>query len=294
MDSDCRKALRELDNTIQGITRKEYLPADLVTLVQRVQALHIRSCAEAQVVLPPETDFAPPDLRAQGAPLLERSRFPLDRGQAEKLFHTLLGLLAEMPSPLPDAARFLESALVSGELSLQEALDAYLNDDQDFFSAWSERTADAPSVLRFLVQAASSPGIEAAAKVLAANVPDKVWKWGHCPVCGSLPFMADLKDKEGFRFLSCSFCRTRYRVKRIACPYCGEEDFDKLSFFTAKEEPGFRVDVCRSCKLYIKTTDFRQLDRKSSPLLDDLDSLVMDIMAADKGFVRPTPSGWGF
>ncbi|THB69239.1 MAG: formate dehydrogenase accessory protein FdhE [Desulfovibrio sp.] len=294
MNTIADASLQDLDAAIAAVSRKEYLPHGLVTLVAEVQALHINALAEAQVVLPPEGDFAQPDLRAQGAPLLGRANFPLDLDQAKKLFSELLTLMDKMAQPLPESSAVLTTALSTNVFSLDQAFDAYLANNLEYFEDLADYTPKAPSLFRFLIQASASPSIVAAAQALSQHISDKVWNWGHCPLCASLPFMADLKDKEGRRHLSCSFCHTQYRVKRISCPYCGEEDFEKLSFYTAKEEPGFRVDVCRSCRNYIKTTDFRQMDRKSSPLIDDLDSVVMDILAADKGYSRPTLSGWGF
>ncbi|WP_394699668.1 formate dehydrogenase accessory protein FdhE [uncultured Pseudodesulfovibrio sp.] len=116
----------------------------------------------------------------------------------------------------------------------------------------------------------------------------KVPEVGTCPICGSLPLISSLKEKEGFRHATCSFCRHEYRIKRIACPVCGEDDQKKLTFFTVDEEPGFRVDVCESCKTYIKTIDFRNLDRIAVPVLDDLDSLALDYVAAGQGYKRAT------
>ncbi len=122
----------------------------------------------------------------------------------------------------------------------------------------------------------------------------KVPAVGTCPICGSLPLISSLNEKEGFRHATCSFCRHDYRIKRIACPVCGEEEQKKLTFFTVDEEPGFRVDVCDTCKTYIKTIDFRELDRIAVPVLDDLDSLALDYVAAGQGYKRATMSAWGF
>jgi FdhE protein len=36
------------------------------------------------------------------------------------------------------------------------------------------------------------------------------------------------------------------------------------------------------------------MDRQSVPVLDDLESLALDILAREQGFVRPTQSAWGF
>ena len=39
---------------------------------------------------------------------------------------------------------------------------------------------------------------------------------------------------------------------------------------------------------------FRQLDRPSLPLLDDLESIALDIRAQNQGLARPVLSAWGF
>ena len=60
------------------------------------------------------------------------------------------------------------------------------------------------------------------------------------------------------------------------------------------EEPGSEWTSCESCKTYVKTIDFRNLDRVAVPILDDLDSLALDYVAANQGYRRATLSAWGF
>jgi FdhE protein len=135
----------------------------------------------------------------------------------------------------------------------------------------------------------------AVAMSMAEALPaDRTWNQATCPVCGSLALHSQLVGKEGVRMHTCSFCRAAYRTVRLQCPFCQERDAAKLPFFTADEEPGYRVDVCLSCKGYIKTSDFREFDRISLPVLDDLESMALDILAVKRGFFRPTPSAWGF
>ena len=187
------------------------------------------------------------------------------------------------------------TALDSGELQADVLFRKFLEDDHAFFAPWVERMPEAPKTLSFLAFCALGPSIEAVAGMLADKLPDmKVPEVGTCPICGSLPLISSLEQKEGARYATCSFCRHHYRIKRIACPVCGEEDQKKLTFFTVDEEPGFRVDVCETCKSYIKTIDFRELDRVAVPILDDLDSLALDYVAASQGYKRATLSAWGF
>lgn len=275
--------------------RREHIPAELLQLVQDVYETQLAARDEAKPDAPDEDKLADQDRHRQGAPVLPREDFVYDREQARALFEKLVESMKDKPAPIGDAARVVEQAVADGDPTLDACFKAYLEGDDDLFIAFAEKTPEAPRVLPFLVQSAMTPGIVAAAQALA-NLHDaeKVWTHSHCPICGSLPLIGELRDKEGFRFVSCSFCRTSYRVPRMSCAFCGESEHGKLSYFTADDETGYRVDVCETCKFYLKATDFRELDKKPLPLVDDLESLSLDILAGNEGYKRPTLSGFGF
>ena len=92
----------------------------------------------------------------------------------------------------------------------------------------------------------------------------------------------------------CSFCGFAHRIRRICCPYCDETDTGKLKLFSVAEYPGVRVDVCDTCGMYVKTLDFRALDKKLLPALDDMATGALDVLAQQRGYRRPTLSAWGF
>ncbi|ADU61191.1 MAG: formate dehydrogenase accessory protein FdhE [Pseudodesulfovibrio sp.] len=289
------KAGRTLDTKISQLRGKSYISAELVDLLDKVAHLQLEARATAKVVLPPDAELAPAQAVLQGVPLVARECFPYDPAQAADLLGQLIGLLEAAGGPLGQAAKTVGKALTSGEMTPEELFRRYLSEDITFFASWVERTPGAPKALPFLALASLGPSIEAAAEQLVGKLPPtKTPQVGSCPICGSLPLISLLKEKEGFRHASCSFCRHDYRIRRIACPVCGEEDQKKLTFFTVDEEPGFRVDVCESCKTYIKTIDFRALDRIPLPVFDDLDSLALDYVAAGQGYRRATLSAWGF
>lgn len=231
----------------------------------------------------------------QGVALVRRADIPIDLEQAIGLLHDLLPLLDEESGVPPKDVGLVRKALEDEELTPTAMFSAYLDDGTEFFESWSRRTPGAPRLVEFMAASSLFPSLEAASDLLAERLPDiPIWKRGTCPVCGSLPLISSLKNKEGARFMTCSFCHHQYRVQRLNCPICGETDHDKLRFFTVDDEPGFRVDVCSTCNFYIKTIDFRALDRVETPLLDDLFSLVLDHVAQQNGFKRPTLSAWRF
>ncbi|QGY39779.1 formate dehydrogenase accessory protein FdhE [Pseudodesulfovibrio cashew] len=295
MTFDLERASRHLETKLSQLRKKSYISEELIDLLDEVAHRQLEARVEADVVLPPDNAMTPPEAVLQGVSLVAREEFPYDAAQAGALLHTFIGVLRRRGGPLGLAAASVEQALDSGALTPAILFRKFLDDDSAFFGSWAERMPDAPKTASFLAFASLSPSFEAAADMLAGKLPEmKVPAVGTCPVCGALPLISSLKEKEGVRHATCSFCRHEYRIKRIACPVCGEEDQKKLTFFTVDEEPGFRVDVCESCKTYIKTIDFRELDRIAVPVLDDLDSLALDYVAAGQGYRRATVSAWGF
>ncbi len=295
MPYDADSVERVFKNRMNALRQRNCLPTELLDLVAGVFEAQARARREAEVVLPPEADLTGPEQRAQGAPLLVRERFPFDREQAASLLERFLAMLEGLGEPIGTAARAVRQALDDGELDLDTAFTEHLEGRTDLVDQWAERTPEAPRTLGFLVQSAMAPSLASAAEALSRSLESgEIWHHGHCPVCGSLPLLGELREKEGFKYMTCSFCSHDYRVPRLSCVFCGETDHENLAYFSADEEPGYRVEVCKSCARYIKVADFRQMDRQALALLDDLESLALDILAVREGYARPTLSGLGF
>ncbi|GAB7024524.1 formate dehydrogenase accessory protein FdhE [Salidesulfovibrio brasiliensis] len=278
------------------IRGRDHLPGELMDLLEQVARLQADARKTVSVALPDDDALATPEENLMGKPLLARNEFPYDAKNADALFRDILELLGTQDGPMASAAAVLEKALDEGELETEQAYRSLLNDDGALFEEWAKRTAEAPRALAFLTRSALEPSLTAVSETLAERLAshEGARMSGSCPICGSLPLISRLEGKQGFRFATCSHCRHEYRVRRIACLLCDEGDHEKLTFFTVKEEPGYRVDVCKTCGNYMKTIDFREMDRKVLPILDDLDSLSLDFVARENGYQRATLSAWGF
>lgn len=292
---DAVKAQELLAHKIDACRKRGFLPPELLDLVEKIYTRQLQSRSRAKVPAAPDLEIADALQHGQGAPLIERARFPFDREQSLELFSEFLELAASANPALGEATAALAKALADKSLDLDKAMQAHLNGDEAFFATWAKATPTAPRALPMLVQAAMTPSIERAALELASRSDlSRSWPHGHCPVCGSMPIMSDLREKEGFRYNVCGFCHAEYHVPRLQCPFCLEKDTSKLEYYEAEEEPGVRINACKTCNLYIKVTDYRKLDRRSMPLVDDLDSLSLDVAAREKKYKRPTLSAWGF
>ena len=111
------------------------------------------------------------------------------------------------------------------------------------------------------------------------------WQESFCPVCGSRAGMAELSGEEGRRSLSCSACSFSWPFKRLTCAYCGCDDPEKLSYFTAGDG-ATRVDTCKTCSRYIKTRDSRKGGSDVPLEIEDLLTIHLDLLASREGFER--------
>lgn len=292
---EAEKAQELLTKKIAACKTRGFLPTELIDLVEKIYTRQLEARGKAQIPAADTLETADALQSSQGAPLMDRANFPFDRAQTLELFHEFLDLAKDANPALSEAAAVIAAALTDKSLDLDQAMQAHRSGDESFFATWATATPSAPRTLPMLVQAAMTPSLERAAQELGTKANLKAsWAHGHCPLCGSMPIMSDLREKEGFKYNICGFCHAEYHVPRLQCPFCLEKDTSKLEYFEAKEEPGLRINACKTCNMYIKQTDFRVLDRRSLPLVDDLDSLTLDVVAREKKLKRPTLSAWGF
>jgi FdhE protein len=152
-----------------------------------------------------------------------------------------------------------------------------------------------PDLLLFFGLNLGQTFLELYAQKLKDKFDQENWLKGSCPVCGSFPAMEKLRREDGKRILWCGFCGTRWHYKRIMCPFCGNENHNRLRYFFAEgdssqAENPFRVDVCDKCKRYIKTIDERKMPEDKIPdfSLENVNTLYLDIVAQKDGYKSPT------
>ena len=74
---------------------------------------------------------------------------------------------------------------------------------------------------------------------------------------------------------------------RLKCPFCETEDDKELRYFYAEGEgKAHRVDVCEKCKRYIKTLDIREMAGEVIPIIEDMGTLYLDVLAQKEGYLR--------
>ena len=176
----------------------------------------------------------------------------------------------------------------------RRTLDRYLAED-------TFDTADAPAVfvIETLLQplaglcaasAGNQPG-DAPIPDPRSVIPDpRALIPGRCPFCRQRPAAGVLRDAgHGTRrALVCGLCFTEWSFERIACPSCGERQFDALPVYTAEQAEGVRIEGCDTCGVYLKTID-ASTDGTVVPVVDDLATIALDLWAREHGYRRLRP-----
>jgi len=228
-------------------------------------------------------------LSKEGFALIRKEDFPLDIESSVKLFETLCQVGRHANPHLAEQLEKIQGAIDDKRIDLKKLLSGG-SMEQRMEEIVEELGLD-KHVLLFLIQSSIRPSIEAGVEQLRSELEPETWRKGYCPVCGSLPSLSLLKEEVGKRYLLCSYCGYPWRIDRIFCPFCENKDQESLHYFYGEREKTHRIDLCDKCHQYIKTIDCRNL-QESDPVLEDLATLHLDLLASQKGFKKPVPHPW--
>ena len=221
-------------------------------------------------------------------PLIDITDFVIDIPAATTLLDEICLIAVNANEEMSASSQSLSKSLKAHKTYPQDLFSALLKGDDLYFQ---QVIKDAPglelNVLLFITYSAMAPCLALFAQQLATYLPqddDDVWDKGYCPVCGSAPGLAMLQN-EGKRVLVCSFCRHEWSAHRIFCPFCENTDSDTLQYFVVQDDDEHRVDICESCKRFIKTVDLRKIGRIIYPPLEQIATLHLDMKATEAGYI---------
>jgi FdhE protein len=281
--------LEKLKERIQQIKKKRPGYGEILDFYQKVK--------EAQDSIKASLKIDPVQLKKEwkellakeGFSLIQKEDFPLDIEASVKLFQALCQIGKEVNPHMAEQVGKIKEILANKRIDLKKSLKEGVKEQR------IEQIADEfgldIKVFSFLIQRSIKPSIEAGMEQLHSELDPETWLKGYCPVCGSLPSLSLLKEETGKRYLLCSYCGYQWRIDRLFCPFCDNREQESLHYLFAEGEEAYRIDLCDKCHQYIKTIDYRNLE-ESDPVLEDLATLHLDILASQKGYKRPVPNPW--
>jgi FdhE protein len=247
-----------------------------------------------QLKIKAEVDFRPVEINEdrakirakEGFPILSKGDFSIDPHLADRLFRSLCRIAKGENQKLKGEVGKIERALRRKKIDLEICLVKAVGGEHDYLSRIAADTGIDQGVMNFLLHTTIKPFVEMMASHLKDKVDEDLWDKGICPICGSQPLMGELRGEEGKRIWTCSFCGNQWKGRRLMCPFCENTDHRTLRYFHTEKEKAYRIDICDKCKRYIKTVDSRQLSEEIFLPVEDIGTLHLDILAANKGFKR--------
>lgn len=233
----------------------------------------------------PADDESPDPQAAPQAPLLSGRTLRVDAERARNLLGRLMA----------DAAADGAAAARSASPDAVALLQAVVCCDREALDRLAGAVDLSPAVLDAVGRFLALPLLDACARAQAARLPSH-WPHGYCPVCGGRAGLAELSGLEGLRRLRCDRCGTAWSAGWLSCAHCGERDHERLGALVEEGEEATaprKVETCRSCRGYLKAFNTLRPATLLELWLRDLETVELDVVALERGYVRPDGPGHG-
>jgi FdhE protein len=177
-------------------------------------------------------------------------------------------------------------ALDAGRLDLPALLPAVIAGDTEFIGAAAVTAEVAILTLRVLLEYTLRPTLRAWAARLLAEVSLEDWQPPVCPLCGSVPVMAELHKAKRLRLLRCGICGSAWPYPIQRCAHCGTEEPGSQGVILSDEDQHNLAQICRKCHTYLKTIITEDPIPHDLLALEDLASVYLDQGCREKGYTR--------
>ena len=212
----------------------------------------------------------------------EAKELPIDIEAARRFIHRL----AQADFPVMQNLWELVDVFVDHPQDLAKVCRMFIAGDSNAFAEWSVERRVVPDLASVVIKWALRPSMIRLREAVADHLNNLDWHQSVCPLCGAAPHLARL-EKDSARTLACRVCGQEWRFPRLQCPFCGTDDRNSLAYLSADDESGYRIDICRECKRYIKTVDSREREEVLPMELEDILTQHLDLAARDREYSAP-------
>ena len=222
------------------------------------------------------------------APLLHGRALRVDAGRVQQLVHRLMATAAS--ESVTGAASFREYRPSADDAV--RLLAAAVRQDFAEIAAFADAAGMDRGALTSIAHLAAFPLLQSCGRVLENLIP-RSWTHGYCPICAAWPILAERRGLDRTRRLRCGRCGGEWQVQWLCCIYCGEREHEHLRSLVP-EAGGERLNVetCLSCRGYLKSVATLQALPPFELLLQDLETVELDLVALDRGYARPQECGF--
>ncbi|MDZ4165454.1 MAG: formate dehydrogenase accessory protein FdhE [Smithellaceae bacterium] len=232
-----------------------------------------------KILFPIEERLIPVKIKC-GLPLIDFTQVKFDFTKPKGYFLRLLEVAEKMsPGQTGDLSRGIISGTIDFEQLLRDTFRLETEDEPE-----EDDSVISFELIDLLLEECLRPELELVTEKYGVLIRSLDWAEGYCPICGREPKIGEIKDDDETRHLFCYQCGFKWTFDPVKCPFCGNEDYQSLAYFTIEGEERYRVDVCNSCNRYIKMVDFRDSADLVNLDVEDIATLHLDILAYEEGY----------
>ncbi len=285
MGKGSKKILEELEERVKTLVRLRPSHREILEFYGALlkEQLKARGKIQREMTLEKAPTSSQED---EEGPLLRGRKIPIDYEAAGKLFRSLCRVAKGRTPILKEGIEKIERATREGRIDMDRFLGEMALSESRYLEEVSSSIGLNRDILTFLGRASIQPFLIEAAAILKEGADLKGWSENMCPVCGAPPLLSELAETEGRRMLICSICGHRWKGVRTVCPFCHTQDPKAHRYLFVEGDESVRIDVCEVCKKYIKTIDSRKMSQRIFPLLEDMGTIHLDMLAQGEGYQR--------
>ncbi len=223
-----------------------------------------------------------------GIPLLHQCTLHVDAGWARQLVGDLVSTAAG--GDLAGGAT-LRGYRPSREEAVSLTLAA-VRQDAGELTALAHSAGVDRGALSSIAHLAALPLLQSCGRQLEGEIP-AYWPQGYCPVCAAWPILAERRGLDRSRRLRCGRCAAEWEVQWLCCIYCGEKQHELLGMLEpAERSEQLKVETCGTCRGYLKSIASLQGFSSMELLLQDLETVELDLVALERGYGKPEETGF--
>ena len=221
-----------------------------------------------------------------GTPLLHGAILRIDAVTVQELLRRL-ALIASDFEGAASLRRYLPSAEDAARL-----LAAAVRQDADEIEQVARARELDVGALTSVAHLATLPWLRSAGQLLQDRIPEH-WPHGYCPVCAAWPIFAERRGLDRSRRLRCGRCAAQWEVQWLYCIYCNERNHEQLATLEPEDQAEtLKVETCASCNGYLKSIATLQGFPDFELLLQDLETVELDLVAMERSYHRPPGGGF--
>ncbi len=217
-----------------------------------------------------------------GKPAVDFIDFKFEEKELKEAALKIISVVKAHREDMVEDLAEVESAIVEGALNLEELVETALREGEEGVLELADKTRVNSEILQALTVWVVQPFLFSIRDSFREHFDGSNWGNGYCPVCGSHTKVGLLHGEGGKLTLKCEVCGMEWPFKRIKCPFCGNEDNEKLGFYEL-EGGAYRLYFCDACGKYWKVVDERKLPgipREFYPII----TMDLDLLAKEEGY----------